>query len=253
VTQSLNHSIEDRPTARREFLGQIAASAIVIAGTACAAPAAAGPTTAPTPVPTPAGNRPAPAPTHWDDSWFARLTAKHKAVFDSPAFEDGNALAHATGYIRGMRDAAGAGVDDVQVVIVMRHAAVPMTLNDAMWAKYEIGKERKIKDWPSDKFATRNPFYEAAPSAKSSSRPAPPPDRPQPSLSWLGSHGHILLGCDLAMRGVASVIAEKTKSEQRVIYEELKANLLPGVILQPTGVYAVLRAQEAGCAFFKST
>jgi hypothetical protein len=29
--------------------------------------------------------------------------------------------------------------------------------------------------------------------------------------------------------------------------------VLPGVILQPTGVYAVLRAQEAGCAFFKST
>ena len=253
VTQSADQPIEDRPTPRREFLGQIAASAIVIAGTACAAPAAAGPTTPPTPAPAPTGNRPAQAPTQWDDSWFGRLTAKHKAVFDSPAFDDGIALSHATGYIRGMRDATGAGVDDVQVVIVMRHAAVPMTLNDAMWAKYEIGKERKIKDYPSDKFATRNPFYTAAPSSNNSSRPAPPPDRPQPSLSWLGAHGHILLGCDLAMRGVASVIAEKTKTEQRVVYEELKANLLPGVILQPTGVYAVLRAQEAGCAFFKSS
>jgi intracellular sulfur oxidation DsrE/DsrF family protein len=55
------------------------------------------------------------------------------------------------------------------------------------------------------------------------------------------------------MRGVASVIAEKTKTEQHVIYEELKANLVPGVILQPTGVYAVHRAQEAGCTFIRST
>ena len=258
VTTPLDQTIEVRPTDRREFLGQIAASAIVIAGTACASPASAGPTTAPTPVPGPTSNRgsstgQAPAPTHWDDSWFAKLTAKHKAVFDSPAFEDGLALAHVSGYIRAMHDAIGAGVDDVQIVLVMRHAAVPMTLNDAMWAKYEIGKERKVKDYSTDKFATRNPFFAAPPSSSGSARPSPSPDRPQPSLSWLASHGHILLGCDLAMRGVASVIAEKTKTEQHVVYEELKANLVPGVILQPTGVYAVHRAQEAGCTFFRST
>ena len=253
MTQPAVLPIEDRPTARREFLGQIAASAIVIAGTACAAPASAGQSTAPSPAP--AGNRASQAgqTTQWDDSWFGKLKAKHKAVFDSPAFEDGIALAHASGYIRGMREAAGAGVDDVQVVVVMRHVAVPMTLNDAMWAKYEIGKEKKIKDYPSDKFATRNPFYDAAPSSGNSSRPAPPPDRPQPGLAWLGAHGNILLGCDLAMRGFAFQMAEKTKTEQRVVYEEFKANLVPGVILQPTGVYAVLRAQEAGCAFFKSS
>jgi hypothetical protein len=252
VTQHEDHSTQDRPTARREFLGQIAASAIVIAGTACATPAAAGPTTAPSPAPAPSGN-PGTQASKWDDSWFGRLTAKHKAVFDSPAFDDGSALYHASGYIGGMHDAAGAGVNDVQVVIVMRHSAVPMTLNDAMWAKYEIGKEKKIKDYSTDKFATRNPFYAAAPSSNAAARPAPSPDRPSPALSWLGSHGHILLGCDLAMRGFSFQIAEKTKTQQRAVYDEFKANLVPGVILQPTGVYAVLRAQEAGCAFFKSS
>jgi hypothetical protein len=253
VTQPADQPIEERPTARREFLGQIAASAIVIAGTACASPATAGQTT-PTPAPSPGnrGSQTGQAP-QWDDSWFNRLTAKHKAVFDSPAFEDGLALDQAAGYIRGMREAAGAGVDDVQVVVVMRHQAVPMTLNDAMWAKYEIGKEKKIKDYPSDNFATRNPFYSPAPSSNNNSRPAPPADRPQGTLVWLGAHRNILLGCDLAMRGFASQVAAKVKTEQRAIYEEFKANLVPGVILQPTGVYAVLRAQEAGCAFFKST
>jgi hypothetical protein len=255
VTTPIDSHPTDRPTARREFLGQIAASAIVIAGTACAAPATAGQTTAPSPAPAPGSQpaTPAPTPTHWDDSWFAKLTAKHKAVFDSPAIDDGLAVFHASGYIGGMWDALGAGVDDVQIVLVMRHAGVPMVLNDAMWAKYEIGKERKIKDYSNDKFATRNPFFAAPAPANGAPRATRSSDRPQATLSWLGSHGHILLGCDLATRGLAFSFAEKTKGDQKAIYEELKANLVPGVILQPTGVYAVHRAQEAGCTFIRST
>ncbi|HEX8942341.1 MAG TPA: hypothetical protein VF785_04330 [Gemmatimonadaceae bacterium] len=237
---------DDHPTQRREFLGQIAASAIVLAGAACATPIGTGQaTTAPTPSPSPA---PPSAPVHWDDSWFARLTAKHKAVFDSPEIDDGLAVDQASGYIRGMRDAAAAGQNDVQTVVVMRHQAIPMVFNDAMWAKYQLGKELKVKDYPSEKWATRNPFASADPTAKRAAT-----DRPQPNLAWLASHGHILLGCDLATRGYAGIIADRTKADSHVVYEELKANLVPGVILQPTGVYAVHRAQEAGCTYIRST
>jgi hypothetical protein len=127
----------DTPTDRRDFLGQIAASAIVLAGTACAAPASVAQTATPSPTPT---RTPAPSngAVDWDDSWFARLTAKHKAVFDSPDFEEGVALSQASGYIRAMREALGAGVNDVQTVVVVRHRAVPMAFNDAIWAKYGI-------------------------------------------------------------------------------------------------------------------
>ena len=234
----------DQSTPRREFLGQIAASAVVLASAACSTPISAGQTnTAPAPAPSPAP----PGPVHWDDSWFTRLTAKHKAVFDSPAIEDGLAVAQAAGYIRGMRDAVAAGADDVQTVVVMRHAAIPMIFNDAIWAKYSLGKELKVKDYPSEKWATRNPWLTAATPSKA------PPDRPQSTFAWLSSHGHILLGCDLATRGYAGEIAERTKVDSHVVYEELKANLVPGVILQPTGVYAVHRAQEAGCSYIRST
>ena len=239
---------DDHPTRRREFLGQIAASAIVLAGAACTTPAVAGQATT-APAPTPAPTPPAPAaPVHWDDSWFGRLTSKHKAVFDSPEIEDGAAVSHAAGYIHGMRVAIAAGENDVQTVVVMRHAGIPMVFNDTMWAKYELGKTLKVKDYPSEKWATRNPFLTAPPTEK-----APPADRPQGTLAWLASHGHILLGCDLATRGYAAVIAERTKTSSHAVYEELKANLVPGVILQPTGVYAVHRAQEAGCTFIRST
>lgn len=240
-----SHSAESTP--RRDFIGQLAASAIVLAGSACTAPAVATQGAAsPTPAPRP---QQASAPPHWDDSWFARLTAKHKAVFDSPEVEDGIAIFHAIGYVNGMHDALDAADGDVQTVIVMRHAAIPMVFNDAMWEKYGFGKEEKVKD-PHGKWAKRNPFADT--SADASSRSSNP-NRPRYDLAWLASHGHILLGCDLATRGQAAVVAERTKGNSKAIYEELKANLVPGVILQPTGVYAVHRAQEAGCTYIRST
>jgi hypothetical protein len=155
-----------------------------------------------------------------------------------------------------MRDAVAAGPNDVQTVIVIRHQGIPMAFNDAMWAKYELGKELKIKDSSSsDGWAMRNPYSgPAAPRANAPARPAPPANsnRPQGNLQWFAENGHILLGCDRATRGYAGTIAGRIKGDSTAIYEELKANLVTGLILQPTGVYAVHRAQEAGCTFIKS-
>lgn len=231
-------------TPRRDFLGQVAASALVLAGTACAG-ASAPQTTAPAPATPP---RPQ-APTHWDDSWFGRLTGKHKAVFDSPEVDDGAALEHAALFLSGMRDALGAANGDAQAVVIIRHAGVIMAFNDAIWTKYNLGKERKVKDYETGKWATHNLF--AAPPPRG---PNDPPrqsgaDQPQPDLEWLAQHGHILLACDIATRGIASIVAKKANADSRATYEEFKANLLPGVILQPSGIYALHRAQEAGCTF----
>jgi hypothetical protein len=252
---------EEKTTPRRDFLGQVAASAIVLAGAACASPAAtAAPAPAPAPTPPPAtgnqpqgggggGGGPIPQRTSWDDSWFAKLTAKHKAVFDSPEIGDGLVIANATGYIRGMRDAIGAGENDVQTVVVIRHAAVVMFFNDAMWEKYPIGRLRNLKAPRSEAWATKNQWVGTA-----SARPAQgTPDRPQSTLAWLASRNHFILGCDLATRNVAGIIAREMKLESRAVYEDLTSNLIPGTILQPTGVYACHRAQEAGCTYIRST
>ena len=239
-------SSQQPPTPRREFIGQLAASAIVLAGGACATPTAVS-QTAPAPAPAPRAQL-ARTPVHWDDSWFGRLTAKHKAVFDSPEIEDGLVLFHAVGYVNGMRDALAVADGDTQAVVVVRHSAIPMAFNDAMWLKYDFGKQEKVKDL-NGKWARRNPYADAPPEP---SRPGGG-SRQRYDMAWLVSHGHVLLGCDLATRGQAGLIAQRTKGESKAIYEELKANLVPGVILQPTGVYAVHRAQEAGCTYIRST
>lgn len=234
-------------TPRREFLGQIASSAIVLAGTACVGPLAA--SAPPSPAPSMA---PPPAPTHWDDTWFARITAKHKAVFDSPEIDDGLAVSQAAGYINQMRAALDVGRDVISVLVI-RHAAIPMVFNDAMWAKYEFGKEEKIKDFRTKQWATRNPYLGAAAAAAPPDSPSDKPERAQGTLSWLAAHGQIILGCDLATRGMSTIVAQRTAQSPKAVYDEFKANLVPGLILQPSGVYAVHRAQEAGCTYIRST
>ena len=227
----------DSPTPRREFLGQMAASAIVLAGAACATPMSAAQTVA-----TPSPAQPNSSQTKWDDSWTGRLASKHKAVFDSPEIAENATLGvgQAIRYINGVHEALGA---EAQAVVVIRHKAIPFAFNDAMWEKYKIGEESKVKI--GDAWATKNPLLNGHANGNG--------DRPQGNLVWLALHEHILLGCDLAAQGFAAGYAEKSKRTTKEVYEDLKANLVPGLILQPNGVYAVLRAQEAGCVYMRST
>jgi len=180
----------------------------------------------------------------WDTSWMNRVTAKHKAVFDSPEINDGEALWMASGYFDWVKDVFKTGDADSSVVVVLRHAAVPMLFSDAMWAKYDLGAETKTTDPSTKKSAKRNIFYKKL---DKDGKPATG-DEASASIAALTSRGVIFLGCDMATRAFASRIAEKTKQEQSVVYDELKRNLLPTATLMPTGIFATLLAQEAGCA-----
>ena len=245
---SASPSPSDRPTPRREFLGHLATTAVALAGTACVSghPQAVAAGVVPQPAPGPVGAAPAQAArVQWDDSWVSKLTAKHKAMFEAAAVEEGNVLGHAVRYLNGMREALETADGDVQVVLVIRHSAIPMAFNDAMWAKYNIGKQAKIKD--GNDWATRNPYFNGR------SGNAGRGDRPSPTLAWFGSHGHIMLGCNMATLGWGGEFAQAAGLDSKAVYEDLKANLVPGMILQPNGIYAVHRAQEAGCTFFKSS
>ena len=234
----------NRPTPRREFLGHLATSAVALAGTACVSANTTPATAAAAPIAPAGGSTSTQARVQWDDSWVSRLTAKHKAMFEAATVEEGAVLNHAVRYLTGIKEALDPPDSDVQVVLVIRHSAIPMAFNDAMWEKYKIGKEAKIKD--GNDWATRNPYL-------NSSRASARGDRPSSTLAWFAAHGHILLGCNMAALGWSGQFAQTAGADSKAVYEEMKANLVPGMILQPNGIYAVHRAQEAGCTFFKSS
>lgn len=249
---------------RRQFIGELAAGAAAIAAVACVPGATAAPATsqAPTPAPAPTGTasdgttpqpRMQPLPPQssltWDTSWMQKITARHKAVFDSPEIQDGTALWHAMGYLGSVKDVFGTGDSDASVVVVLRHLAVPMLFNDAMWAKYDIGAETKTLDEKTRTPVKRNVFYQHLDKDGNPVRD----EKPSPTIESLTRRGVIFIGCDLATRGFSYRMAQKTKQEQRAVYDELRENLVPGATLMPTGIFGMLLAQEAGCSLLKST
>ena len=47
--------------------------------------------------------------------------------------------------------------------------------------------------------------------------------------------------------------AAAAKLTPQQVYDDIRANLVPGATLMPTGVFATLMAQEAGCSLMRST
>ena len=89
-----------------------------------------------------------------------RITAKHKVVFDSPEIVEGAALYHAMSYLQSVKDVFGTGDSDASVVVCLRHAAVPLLYNDAMWEKYDLGGMTKTLDQKTKTPVKRNIYYQ---------------------------------------------------------------------------------------------
>lgn len=186
--------------------------------------------------------------TRWDLSWVDKLTAPHRQVFDSPQIQDGEALSKASLFLAGYREVYGTADGDVNVVIVIRHRAIPMVLASDVWARYDfIGDKTKLKDPTTGHTAKRNPFVGVASTDKYALID------PDASLDALIAHGAIVLACNLALGGFAYQVADKTKQPVDSVKAELARALLPGATLVPSGIFGVARAEEAGCHYMSLT
>jgi hypothetical protein len=183
----------------------------------------------------------------WDDSWVQRVTGSHRQVFDAPDIAEGNALHQARVFMQGYKDVYGATDADTSAVLVFRHEAIPMVLIDDAWDRYGLGKRLKLKDPTTGKTAKRNPFINGKPDDPHALV------WPDGGLDTLMSRGAVVLACDLALGYFArTVIAKADKVDGDEAKRRAKAALLPGVVLQPSGIFAVARAEEAGCHYILS-
>lgn len=186
---------------------------------------------------------PAPVSAKWDMSWIDRLKGKHRAVFDSPEISGGAAIFRAAMYRDQIADVYGLNRADTTPVVVIRHSAIALAMKSAYWERFEIGKEEKMKD-EKKKWLVANPVEAAAPEAK-------PPWSEYNLTSFIASGG-VVLACNLAFGQVVYKFRTEDKKVKRT-QEEARAMaleyLIPGVILQPSGFFAVLRAQDEGCSF----
>jgi intracellular sulfur oxidation DsrE/DsrF family protein len=170
---------------------------------------------------------------------FWDLKGKHKMVFDTCAIKGGAALGWAFVFLK-TNNETGTEDKDLNVVFVMRSAALSMIFNDAMWEKYKLGEICKFDDPETKLPAVRNFFI------------IPDKDDPGMTIQELQKRGVVLCACQVALEGTSERIAEKMTLDKEVVRQDLLANLLPNVKVVPSGVWALGRAQEKGCAYVAS-
>ncbi|HYW31137.1 MAG TPA: hypothetical protein VE869_06480 [Gemmatimonas sp.] len=177
-------------------------------------------------------------------SWTKKL-GKYKTAYDSPEIYSGAALFYAGAAAAGYKAALRVKDSDVTPVLVLRHAAAVMVLDDAMWELLEIGKSRSLKDPQTGEFATRNPFINYKSTEKSLVDA-------ESGLDTLMSKGAIVLACNNGLRGASNMLRQKrTGLTSAQAHAELRTHVIPGAYVMPNGIFAVSAAQDHGCHYMR--
>lgn len=210
-------------TPRRSFIATFAAAAAAIGLGKQAAPAAA-----------------AEGGGTGFQAWLDTIPGKYRQVYDAPSPNNGFALTWSHVFL--MTGAEGYNVPESElgVVVVLRHSAIPIAMQDDLWAKYKLGEFSKINDPATKAPAVRNPFANIKPG-----------DMPLPeaALEKLIARGVRVAVCGTAIHFQSMRIAQQAGLTHEAVKQDFLAAVIPGVQVVPSGVLAVSGAQSKGCTY----
>lgn len=170
------------------------------------------------------------------DAWLQRITGKHRQLFDMPGDGGGLPMVHIVNYLDTYNTAYGAKDAEINVIGTFYGMTTLHGVNDAMWAKYRLGEVMNVKDG-SGAASTKNPWRTEVPV------PAFGVSLPNASIEALQKRGVLFLICNNALTFFAGQTAKARGLEAPAVYADLKANLLPEVVLVPAMVIAIEKAQ----------
>ena len=189
---------------------------------------------------------PRPSTDEWNVDWTRKLSGKHKSVFDNAEIESGYGVWRAAAWARQHMEVLKAPAADITPSIVLRHNAIVLAMQQSFWDKYGIGASKKVTHPLTGMSTDRNPVL----LGEKDGIPAP---FNQATLTNQLSHGVIVLACNLALQDCVDLIAKTDNVGADEARKRAIAYLVPGVILQPSGVFAVTQAQEAGASYVKAS
>lgn len=184
----------------------------------------------------------------WDLSWTAKIKGKkHKACFDCTEIESGFGPFRGTVWASQYQAMGGAKPSDTQTVLVLRHNAAVLALKQDFWNTYAVGKGESVTHPITQQSSDRNPSLFTAAAG----------DVPAAfdyfALPKFIERGGIVLACNLALGHFAHKYVAKDGVSAEEAHKRIIAGLQPGVIVQPSGVLAAVRAQEEGCVYVKGS
>ena len=177
----------------------------------------------------------------WED-WLGKLNGKHRQLFDAPAPAGGVPLVHVLNYYDTYNKAFNTPDKDINGVLTFYGATTFYGLNDATWARYRLGEFLDTKD-AKGAFVTANP-WRTAPVILGMTLP-------QASIESLQKRGAAFILCNNALSIFSALVAQKAGLDPKAVYEDMKANILPGVVLVPGMVVAIEQAQKAGLTYHR--
>jgi len=219
-------------THRRGFLGRVAAGAAALGlGSVVSPVAAAAETAGVTTVANPEF-----------EGWLNKITGKHKSLYDSPEPNDGFCFIWARVWLNTCNMTYGTTDADNSAAIVLRHASAPLALTDAMWSKYHLGEVAKMTDPKTKESSLRNMFHKMAPADQL---------LPGYGIDELLAKGVLIGVCNVAITILSGMVAAKMGGGMTgdQVKADWVANMIPGIVLVPSGVLAVNRTQEKGCTY----
>lgn len=175
------------------------------------------------------------------DSWLKKgIKGKHRVVYDGPEPHAAFPIIWTWAFYF-TNNQTGVDDDDMTGLCIFRHNAIPFAMKDEVWSKYKFGETFSITDNTTKKPALRNPYFEP----KEGDYPMPGID----GIKALQKRGAMFGVCDLAITVFSGAIAQGMNMDPEAVKKEWVANLLPGVQLMPSGVWALQRAQKYGCGY----
>lgn len=231
------------PTTRRQFLDSLATGAAALGvtslGTTAAFPAVLH--GLPTEFAVPGASTT--AQQAWETRWTERLTGRVRAVFDVPEIESGYGVWRASVWARQYQDVFGLPASELSTALVIRHNAIVLAMQQAFWDTYGIGKAHAVTHPATLEPTDRNPALMGASDGIESLQV-------DFALGPFMQRGGVVLACNAALQDLVPMVQQADGVSEGEARARVVRALVPGVILQPSGVFAVLHAQQQAKALY---
>ena len=227
-------------THRRGFLGRIIGAAAALGVTSVGRGAEAQPT--------------------GPDEWIKDVKGTHRCLFDFPQHKNARPLLHILNYLNTYSAAYKTAPGQAGAVGTFYgmggQSSIPLAFNDAMWAKYGLGDYTGLKD-AGGKPYTRNVFHRPTgndmhllmEAIQTPTIPIFAGRMPALGIESLQKMGTTFLLCANALGGWCAELEARGKGKAVDLDADLRANLLPGVVIVPAMVIAIEKAQGAGISY----
>ena len=183
----------------------------------------------------------------WDTGWGSRLQGRLKTVFDVPEVESGFPVWRASIWSGQYQQVLGVPPRDTSTALVLRHNAIILAMQQSFWDRFSIGKASRVMHPLTGQPTDKNPALMG---------PADGVGEPYSNfaLDKFMARGGVALACNLALQfDVVPLIQKADNLTEAQANEKARSLLVPGVILQPSGMFAVIRAQEVGAFYFRAS